>query len=108
MFSNDDEVLAKDSYRSSARRTAARSPRQAVVLLENVAQPPLMLLMNLHGTRKEIIGAWIVRFVRNPCRLAHLLNNNQKVPVCFFDHGPHCRATFSNFNACGVHHLKRS
>src|SRR6266404_4549833 len=88
--------------------TRARSVSQAVVLLENVAQPPLMLFMNLHGARKQIIGTWIVRFVSNPCRLAHLLNHDQQVPVRFFDHVPHCYATFSNFNAGGVYYLKRS
>jgi len=67
----------------------ARSARQAVVLFENVAQPPLMLFVNLYGARKQIIGAWIVRFISNPRCLAHLLNQDQQVPVCFFDHGPH-------------------
>src|SRR6266496_1870315 len=40
------------AHRCLARHTPAKSARQAVVLLENVAQPPLVLFVNLHGARK--------------------------------------------------------
>src|SRR5688572_16445723 len=68
-----------------------RSGQQAVAAAQQIAHPPLVLLVHLDYARKDVDRARITMFVGEPGPLAELLDDDQQVAVGLLDHVAHRR-----------------